>query len=332
MAVVHEEEQIRQFLTEIRRKLGLARDERRSWPEFVYHYTDITNVRSILSAQRLLSRTRAEDSGCLEHSSGSTAELKVTGDQIRDSVRLYFRPKTPTQYHAEGVKSLTTLALAKYKDAHCPVPIFLLFDAARILSRPDCSFSDGTLNCLSPVLGHGIDDLRRLPWEKIYHIGPFSNDSSITHSRNAEVVVPGQLDLGFLRFIYCRTEAEKETLLFLLTPELRTQYRDKIFASQRTSPFYRKHTFVESARLNADSVVLRFSPDTSSPGPFQYTVYVRDDKSGARTKRTFCGNAVGTITIPLEYPLASYSVHVFLDTSLVYANENRPLEVLLRPR
>ena len=63
----------------------------------------------------------------------------------------------------------------------------------------------------------------KLPFNQIYHnswLGE-AEKQKIIASRHAEVIVPGLLDLEALRFIWCRSEAEKETLISFLseTPE-----------------------------------------------------------------------------------------------------------------
>jgi len=105
--------QIRSFLKSLAQQNWLQRDERSWWPEFVFHYTDIRNAVRILSEGRLLSRTRAKANGKLEVSSGSSTELADTAPWVRDYVRLYFRPRTPTQFYAEGIQSQATLSASK---------------------------------------------------------------------------------------------------------------------------------------------------------------------------------------------------------------------------
>jgi hypothetical protein len=43
-----------------------------------------------------------------------------TDPYVRDFVRLYFRPQTPTQYRNEGIRPKNMREL----ESHCPVPVF----------------------------------------------------------------------------------------------------------------------------------------------------------------------------------------------------------------
>jgi hypothetical protein len=135
-------DQIRATLDTLAKQDWVKRTERRWWPKFVFHYTDIRNAVQILQEGCLYSRKWLEDNGRLVVSSGSPSVLAGTNTDIKDCVRLYFRPKTPTQYYAEGICSQDTLSASRFPHAHCPVPIFFLFDSATVLSRADCCFSD----------------------------------------------------------------------------------------------------------------------------------------------------------------------------------------------
>jgi len=209
-------EAIRIFLKELENKDWVRRSERRWWPRLLFHYTDVTNAVKILRDGFLYSREQLENAEGLTVSSGSSAVLAGTDTTIKDCVRLYFRPKTPTQFHAEGVRSKSVLVRSMYPDAHCPVPIFFLFDSGSILTRADSFFSDGSLASPRAQIFQSAKALVNLPWTRIYHNSWFdvNKGRDIVFRRGAEVIVPNRLDLGSLRYIYCRSEAERETLLF----------------------------------------------------------------------------------------------------------------------
>ena len=213
-------EQIRQALKALEREPWLRSGERRWWPKFIFHHTDIRNAVGVLRDGCLYSRTRAEQLGKLAVSSGSTSILAGTNPEIKDCVRLYFRPKTPTQFYAEGIQSKDTLAQSRYPSAHCPVLIFFLFDSAQILTCADCRFSDQGLNNAGAAILSTAEELKNLPWQKIYHNTRFDRsrieESDIARRRQAEIIVPRDLKLDALKYIYCRSVAEKETLLHLL--------------------------------------------------------------------------------------------------------------------
>jgi len=57
--------------------------ERRWWPQYAFHYTDIRNAISILKDGKLLSRYQAEKEGKIAVSSGSTEVLAGTDLNVR---------------------------------------------------------------------------------------------------------------------------------------------------------------------------------------------------------------------------------------------------------
>ena len=304
----------------------IRRSERRWWPSFLCHYTDIQNAARILSSGFLYSRQHLEDTQRLAVSSGSNEVLAGTQSWIKDCVRLYFRPKTPTQYHAEGVKSAQTLQRSRFPDAHCPVPVFFLFDSAEILSREDCWFSDRGLASRNYQIMSTAQDLADLDWRKIYHTGPIDfrrpEESDIISRRMAEVIIPGHLDMKSLKWIYCRSEAEKDTLLHLLTDALRHQHEGRILATARSELFYRQHTYLESVRMDSEVAYLSFSPDTQSQGSFQLQVIIRSgDEIRQSTEDAFSFQR-GEFRWIINTGFDDYVFELRLDEHMVYRNRH----------
>lgn len=269
----------------------------------------------------MYSRYRSKKTKQLVISSGSPAVLAGTEAEFKDCVRLYFRPKTPTQFYAKGIKSQSTLSKSKFPDAHCPIPVFLLFSAPEILARSDCTFSDGCLGTRTrqTLILSTADELKNLPWQQIYHTNWTYSRDTIFH-RQAEIIIPQRLDLGALRYIYCRSEAERETLFHLLTPDLLTKYHGKIIATTRYITFYRQHTFVEKVRLFPNGADFYFSPETQSPGPFSLEISFDTGKQQfSHTADNFSLEGKYTYKV-LPISISTYTVRLLLDTHPAYAN------------
>ena len=186
---------------------------RERWPRYLFHCTDVLNVVNILTTGMLLGRAQAQRSGSLRVDIAAPDIIDNTGTEWQDYVRLYFRPRTPTQYRNEGFRPASRLEL----EAHCPVPIYLPLDAYEILSRQDSLFTAGNLAAGAKPM-QAIDDLSRMPFELIYHDTRFEPQerSQIVFHRNAEVLIPQRLGLRNVRRILCRSQAEYETLRNLL--------------------------------------------------------------------------------------------------------------------
>ena len=69
---------IKKFLEDLAKESWLERDERRVWPKFLFHYTDIRNAVEILKTGSLQSRNMLENMKGLVVSSGSSNLLANT--------------------------------------------------------------------------------------------------------------------------------------------------------------------------------------------------------------------------------------------------------------
>lgn len=243
-------------LVDGRRSTGLSPIQRRVWPRFAYHFTDIENAVNILKRGMLYSRERAIQAGVMRNDNASGLVIEGTNRKVENYVRLYFRPRTPTQYHSEGFrpKSKQTELLA-----NCPVPVFFLFDLASVLSNPLTRFTDKTLAMhAQPEFMSGVEAFRSLPFQEIFHnraIYPNEDKQNIIRHRQAEIVVPNELELSYLRKIVTRSSAEKETLLNLLHDQNINQY-DEMIVDKDVSFFNRDRSYIERVILNSEGISL----------------------------------------------------------------------------
>lgn len=315
--------QIWTFLDSLAKQDWVKNSARRNWPRFLFHYTDIKNVPTILRHGFLYSRTEAERLGVLRTSSGDPGILSETDPLVKNSVRLYFRPRTPTQYHAEGIRSQDGHFRSEYPEAHCPVPVFLLFDAADVLTRADSSFAAGNLRYLGRgvVLRSTAKDLKGFPWCKIYHNTSFDRDEEdIAFHRSAEVIVPKRLSLDALKLIFCRSEAEKDTLRALLSPDVWRRYQNKVLATQSTDLYFRKHTYVISARLLPNGCSFAFSSDSQSRNSFALRVEIESEGRLYRYEENDYWTSP-ELKMGLSRELSDYTIRLYLDDHLAYAGE-----------
>ena len=194
------------------------------WPRFVYHYTDVNNAINILNTGILYSRAKAQAHGLMVNENAHPEIIAGTDSEHFDFVRLYFRPRTPTQYVNEGIKPPK-----QRENGHCPVPIFFVFDLVDVVGRDDARFSRGTL--ASRWHGHSDERdyfLNTIPWRDVYGDGIPRTDS-IKKARAAEVVIPGGLPIGpELKGIFCRSPGERVTLIDGLADSVEAVWAKKI--------------------------------------------------------------------------------------------------------
>lgn len=250
------------------------------WPRFAYHFTDVTNARSILEHGALLSRNDAVAAGLMAHDNAHQGVI-TQSEASHGYVRLYFRPLTPTQYRNEGIKPA-----AHCGDGHCPVPAFFLFNLENVLRREGTRFWHGGLNKhTAPKTFTRPRDLRTLPAEEIYSNGPYDSQALwyIKDRRHAEIVTIDPLPLGpYLSGILFRSAAEMETLVDLLTPHTRQRYASWFRTFSKAGLFYRRWPHVESVDLADGVLSFKFSTDYAARGVYRLRLLIEDRDTGQR--------------------------------------------------
>jgi hypothetical protein len=257
--------------------------------------------------------------------SASPDVIDGTRDDVKHYVRLYFRPKTPTQFRMEGIRPRGQLW---QEHVHCPVPIFFLFDSADVLTRKDCECTDGNPASWSRVCRQGstADFLNSLPFKKIYHVGAYDPEThpEIKFHRNAEVIIPERLNLSALKYLVCRSPAEKETLLTLLPGPIRADYRDSVVVATRAQLYFKRWTFVEGVTLDSQSIVIHFSPDSETPGPFLAQFRLDDLETGEQSPLEIDDFDIGEQSAHFAIKIrkrAHYRFRIELDGHPAYVNE-----------
>jgi len=177
---------------------GPAYPHREKWPRHLFHHAPLENAVNILTSGQLLSRTdsdtmRARDvaaQGVIDHS-----------QRAHKFARLYFRPRTPTQYHIEGIRKFGECQYGE--NAHAPVLIMLIFDARLVLSLQGVCFSNSNMQT-GVIEGSTTAFFLNIPFDKVYHEGGIGGDRSITSHRCGEVLAPSPMAIYGVHTIYLR--------------------------------------------------------------------------------------------------------------------------------
>lgn len=287
------------------------------WPRYVYHFTDVQNAAQILTDGVLYCRSKAEELGRMIVDNASPEVISKTKLEHTDYVRLYFRPRTPTQFRNEGIRPRANRELG----AHCPIPVYFCFDALEILASDQTEFSNG--NMASPRTEHSAerDFFFNIPFQYVFHNGAFPPNmrEEIVLRRNAEVLIAEKLGLQpALRFLACRSAAERQTLLHLLPSKIATTWNDKIRLGEQGF-FERKWTHVEEAVVVDQGVTFRFNPNTQTPGPFEVTIeYKEKDSSPTKIQRKIdrLNDA-----LRIRLPKATWGeIRLYLDDALAFSD------------
>lgn len=274
------------FLDELKQAPWLS-EQRKRWPDFLFHFSDIKNAVSILKHGFLLSRAEVERQRIDFADSASSKIIGQTDATLTDYVRLYFRPRTPTTYHMEGFKPLNK----RYEDAHCPVPIYFLFDMREIITLRDTRFSNGNLASGMTSIFTSADQFTQLPFKDIYHnhsLHGYSDEDKqyITTTKQAEVIYPKRISLDHLKFIYCRSQAEYETLQNLLPSAVWKKWGTKVIVDKGGKLFSKEWLYIEDVTLTNRSTAFDFHLPIRRKdyGPFK----IRADLTDPQTRRPYC--------------------------------------------
>jgi len=233
-----------------------AMGHRSRWPSKLFHHAPIENAVSILRSGELLSR---EDSNGVRTVDVADPDVIATRSAAHGFARLYFRPRTPTQFRIEGIRKSSDTN-GGYQSTHAPILIVFVFSARKILSAQGVCFSDS--NMQSPFARYGDDEdfFSTIAFNKVFHEGSIGQDRSIIALRCAEVLVPSPLLIEHvLEHIYCRSSAERSALLYRLGTQAR-KWRDRIRVSDDIAVFEKRYTFVEQVELQGGGLYLKLHP------------------------------------------------------------------------
>ena len=205
---------------------------------------------------------------------------------------------------------------------NAPFPVYLLFDAVEVLSRTGVLFTEGSVaNGAQPT--DDLDFFKAIPFQTVYHSIPVrpQDRNRIVYHRHAEVLAPQRLSLDTLRYIYCRSQAEYETLLNLLSPGQLSHWTGKIGVRPDLNLFHRQWCFVEQVEMDRTSVKFRFNVG-NPPGSFNARAELVESFTGLRY--TWQSNEF-TVFNPFVLSLMNfqhpqdYFIQFFLDDQLAYS-------------
>ncbi len=95
--------EILEYMQQLPSRLKLDRN-RRFWSRWLFRSDHVENAAEILNSGVLLSRAAAERKKLIRVDSGSPQYVNQLSASHGNLVRLYFRPRTPTQYANEGIR------------------------------------------------------------------------------------------------------------------------------------------------------------------------------------------------------------------------------------
>lgn len=232
------------------------RSYRDKWPSRLFHHAPLENAVSIIEKGELLSRNGVRD---LDVKDVAAQEIVNSRHAAHKFSRLYFRPRTPTQFRIEGVRK-DQECYNNELSAHAPILVMFVFSARAVLRLPDVQFSTGNMQSGYVSYGGSVEDFESIDFSKVYHEGGISGDYSIITARCAEVLAPSPLPLsGNIQFVLCRSQAERQTLLHSIG-DLAPEWEDLIRVSDDIQVFQKEYCYVEEVSLSGRGVTFRLHP------------------------------------------------------------------------
>lgn len=315
------------------------------WPNFLYHFTDVHNASHILYEGFIWSRKQAEEMHVMMNDNASYAVISSTNQDNKCYGRLYFRPMTPTQYHNEGYKPLAVRN--KEIDANCPVPIFLCLGANATLNLSGTCFAEMGIAGHRHNICSGIEAFKQLNFQKIYHNGWYPpEEGDIKYYRQSEVIRENGFPVEpLLKGILCRSEAERETLLFLLSQysmRLYNTYKGKVLYNPKSQCFFNNGIFVKMVQVLEDRLLIEFNdPEQRMTKQEHVDIEVQVDVLYKRLD----GSVVNATTVKAildycnvrkcEYIIAKdkmydlLRVKILIDENVMYENEINVREITI---
>jgi ssDNA thymidine ADP-ribosyltransferase, DarT len=295
------------------------RSYRKHWPRHLFHHAPLENAIQILTDGHVRSRNDPQN-GRSKDVAGAGVISNIT--DTHDWARLYFRPRTPTQYYIEGIRKQNECQYGS--DAHAPVLVMFVLDAKKVLMHDGVHFSDRNMQRGDRQYGCTEEFFSCIPFEKVYHEGGLGGDNTIIAHRCAEVFSRTPLPLdSLLRGIWFRSEPERDTLLYKMGATSK-KWASACHVSEELKVFDKNFTFVKDISLTSEGVVFELNS--------------RSDLATVDVKiNVFAVNNVQKINFHhgshptvgdhgkrwiYRYPIAegSYLVRVHLESQLAYEN------------
>lgn len=176
----------------------------------LYHFTDFSNLKLIFKSGELYSRNYCKNNMIKFNDGANHSVLGKASKDVKDYVRFYYRPKTPTLYENEGIK------LKEYMDKiHIPIPVYLIFDE-KLIYLDTTKFSNG--NATNSEIGSSAEFFINMDWNHIFHNNTFTSceRNTIINKRQAELLSTKPVSLCYLKEIVfrCNTDIKRAINIF----------------------------------------------------------------------------------------------------------------------
>ena len=289
---------------------------RKHWPHHLFHHAPLENAVAILKDGCLRSRNDKDNSHPRDVAAPGVIDAR---SYAHDRVRLYFRPKTPTQYQIEGIRRKGE---CKFGDeTHLPLLVMFCLDAKSVLLKPDIQFSNKNMQIASASVGSDQASFSAIPFDKVYHEGSTS-DKSVFDARCAEVMPSSPLKLEeCLHAILFRSHPEMETVLHRLGDDAE-KWKPLCHVSDALKVFQKDYSFVSHLELTTEGLEFRLNPRRDH-GTVRLRARVTDENDVASIDATYTAQPAkpkngGNWIINKKHGQGDYEITVWIEDQIAY--------------
>ncbi len=288
---------------------------KKKWPKNLFRHEPVQNAISILKAGALVSRNDATARGILDNDI-APADIIQNRDEAHANVRLYFRPRTPTQFHIEGIRKPADY----YMGRHAGFLVMLVFNGEAVLTIDSTRFSCGNMQSPYSQVLDGDLGFDALDFSGIYHDQAYPTDDE-KRKRCAEVLAESPLNLyETLKFIVVRTDADVATMKYLLVREGLAHLVPKIRKSHSTGVFFQRYTAVEFVDAAPGRISFKLK-GTYSAGDIKTELIVFDDTNNT-SHTLYSGDLSPYKKYYTEHQLPAGSYRIVFNLEDCYAHES----------
>ena len=172
------------------------------------------------------------------------------------------------------------------------------------------------------------DEFISLPFRDIYHNTPYNPEDRdrYVNASQAEVIYPKRISLDHLKFIYCRSSAERETLQNLLLPAVWKRWETKVIVDKEGKLFSKEWLYIKDVTLNRRGAAIHFHLPKKREyyGPFKIRVFITDMRRGIYWEVQEYSNIVAELDnarLNLDLSdkiISNYGMRVSIDSKLAY--------------
>jgi len=285
------------------------------WPNHLFRHEPVGNAIVILKAGVLTSRQEAVNNGTLQNDI-APIDIIQNRDDVYSKVRLYFRPRTPTQYHIEGIRKPADF----YMEKHAGFLVMLVFNSEAVLTKKSTQFSCGNMQSPNSNIYDGDAGFRNLDFTGTYHDEAYPSDDQ-KRQRCAEVLAESPMRISdSLSAIVVRTDADYNTMKYLLNREGLTHLVPLVQKSEGTGVFFQRFTAVQYVDTAPGRINYKLK-GTASAGDIQTIITVYSDASDTQYN-LYSGELrpYQSYFTPHNLPAGDYRLSFTLEGCFAYEN------------